>query len=109
MSDEDLRKSTNRLRAERDYERAQEDSYEKRGINKTKRALIAGGASAVLTFGGAMLAHVISTKTDKDGKKSGSVLGSQGRGAVGKAALLGVLTGVTAATAVANSDVRVNT
>lgn len=106
MSDEDLRKSTSRLRAERDYERAQEDSYEKRIPNKARRAAIAGGASAVLTFGAALLAHAVTTKT-KDGKKTGSVLGVQGKEAVGRAALLGLLTGVTAAATVANQDIRV--
>lgn len=108
MTDEDLRRSTSRLKAERDYERAQEDSYEKRIPNKARRALIAGGASAVLTFGAAMLAHAVSTKTNEKGEKFGSVLGSQGKGAVGKAALLGLLTGVTAAATAANSDVRVS-
>ena len=107
MTDEDLRRSTSRLRAERDYERAQEDSYEKRIPNKARRAAIAGGASAVLTFGAALLAHAVTTKT-KDGQKSGSVLGVQGKAAVGRAALLGLLTGVTAAATVANSDVRVS-
>ena len=107
MSDEDLRRSTSRLRAERDYERAQEDSYEKRIPNTARKALIVGGASAVLTFGATLLTNYITGSKDKDGKRTAGVLGSTGKEAAGKAALIGLLTGVAAGAATASKDVRV--
>ena len=54
-----------------------------------------------------MLTHAITTKTNEKGEKYGSLLGAQGKGAVGRAALLGLLTGMTTAATVANSDIKV--
>ena len=107
MTDEDLRKSTSRLRAERDYERAQENSYEKRIPNTARKALIVGGASAVLTFGATLLTNYITGSKGADGKRTAGVLGSTGKEAAGKAALIGLLTGVAAGAATASKDVRV--